>query len=212
MIKALDDSVGMITEKLKELDLEEETLVVFASDNGGATYTGATDNAPLKGGKFTNFEGGINIPFIIKWKDVLEPGGVFENPVSLVDVFATAASAAEIAPPEERIYDGVDLIPYCTGEKTGPPHQALYWRAAYNKAIRMGEWKLIIDEKAGRTLLYNMETDKREHRNVAEQHPEVVEKLLTNLAVWERGLTEPLWPRVMDYRFEVDGKEFMFAL
>jgi arylsulfatase A-like enzyme len=212
MIKALDDGVGMIMERLRALELEEETLVVFASDNGGATYTGATDNAPLKGGKFTNFEGGINIPFMMKWKGVLEPGTVYEKPVSLVDVFATAASAAYAPLPSDRDYDGVDLIPYCTGETTGPPHQALYWRAAYNKAIRMGEWKLIIDEQADRKLLYNMETDKVERRNVAEQYPQVVERIERVLSLWEKTLEEPLWPRVMDYRFEVNGKEFMFAL
>lgn len=212
MIKALDDGVGMIMEKLKELDLEEETLVLFASDNGGATYTGATDNAPLKGGKFTNFEGGINIPFMMRWKGVIPSGTVFNTPVSLLDVFTTAAAAAEAPLPTDRPYDGVDLIPFCTGEKTGPPHPALYWRAAYNKAVRSGTWKLIIDEQADRTILYDIESDKTEQHNLAEQYPSVVEELKSRLSTWERPLPGPLWPRVMDYRFEIDGQEFLFAL
>ena len=212
MIKALDDAVGSILGTLKRLGLEENTLVLFASDNGGATYTGATENAPLKGGKFSNFEGGINVPVMARWPGVLPAGEVFTHPVSLLDFFMTAAGTAGAPLPEDRVYDGVDLIPYLTGRRDGPPHEALYWRAAYNKAVRSGRWKLIIDEKAGRTLLYDMETDKTERRSLAAGRPDIVAGLKDMLAEWETGLMEPLWPRVMDFRFVIDGEIYDFAL
>jgi arylsulfatase A-like enzyme len=212
MIKALDDGVGMIMHALEELGLEENTIVMFASDNGGATYTGATDNAPLKGGKFTNFEGGLSVPCMMRWKGVLPEGMLYEHPVSLLDFFNTAAAVTDIGLPDDRVYDGVDLIPYLTGEKLERPHDALFWRAGYNKAVRKGPWKLIIDEKAGRTLLYNLEADRTEQNNLAEEQPDIVRELKQVLSEWEKELMEPLWPRVMDYRFTIDGEEFMFAL
>ena len=212
MIKALDDGVGTIMHALEELGLEENTIVMFASDNGGATYTGATENAPLKGGKFTNFEGGLSVPCMIRWKGVLPEGKLYEHPVSLFDFFSTAAAVTDMGLPDDRVYDGVDLIPYVTGEKQGKPHEVLFWRAGYNKAVRKGPWKLIIDEKAGRTLLYNLEADRIEQNNLAEDHPDVVRELKQALLEWEKELIEPLWPRVMDYRYIIDGKEFMFAL
>ncbi|MFP4563359.1 MAG: sulfatase-like hydrolase/transferase [Spirochaetia bacterium] len=212
MIKALDDAVGSILETLDELGLAENTLLLFASDNGGATYTGATENAPLKGGKFSNFEGGINVPAMARRPGSLPAGEVFDHPVSLLDFFMTAAGTAGVALPEDRVYDGVDLIPYLTGKESGPPHEALYWRAAYNKAVRAGQWKLIIDEKADRTLLYDMATDKIERRNLAAERTEIVAELREKLAAWEKELIEPLWPRVMDFRFIIDGEIYDFAL
>ena len=212
MIKALDDAVGSILETVTRLGLDENTLILFASDNGGATYTGATENAPLKGGKFSNFEGGINVPAMARRPGSIPAGEVFDHPVSLLDFFMTAARTAGAPLPEDRVYDGIYLIPYLTGKEAGPPHEALYWRAAYNKAVRAGRWKLIIDEKAGRTLLYDMENDKIERRNLAAEHPEIVADLRGKLAVWEKGLMEPLWPRVMDFRFVIDGEIYDFAL
>lgn len=219
MIAALDDAVGMVVEKIESLGLAENTLILFASDNGGATYTGATDNAPLTGGKFSNFEGGINIPCMMRWDGHIRPGTFVEDPVMLTDFFTTAAAAAGAPLPDDRVYDGVDLLPYiqaAAGEGgrsvEGPPHDFLFWRAAYNKAVRQGKWKLIIDEKAERTLLYNMEKDKIERNNVASGHPEVVARLKKALAAWEKELPGPLWPRVMDFRFIIEGEEFDFAL
>ncbi|HRI53373.1 MAG TPA: sulfatase-like hydrolase/transferase, partial [Pseudomonadota bacterium] len=112
MIAALDDAVGEVLTALRETGLDEQTLVFFLSDNGGATYTRATDNAPLRGGKFTNFEGGINIPFLLKWKGHIPEGVVFNPPVSALDVFATAAAVAGSPLPTDRAYDGVDLLPH----------------------------------------------------------------------------------------------------
>jgi arylsulfatase A-like enzyme len=212
MISALDDAVGMITTRLRELGLEGKTLVIFASDNGGATYTKGTDNGNLKGGKFTNFEGGIRIPAAARWPGVIPAGQRFEHPVSLLDVFTTSAAVTHTPLPEDREFDGVNLIPWLKGTRQGAPHRALFWRSGYNRAVRMGPWKLILDDKMNRTQLYNMERDPGETRNLWREKPEVVKRLKQELERWEKGLREPLWPRVMDYRYIIDGKEYYFAL
>ena len=149
-----------ITKKVKELGLEEKTMIFFASDNGGATYTGATDNAPLKGGKMTNFEGGLNIPCMVKWKGKIPEGKNFHAPISLMDCFVTSAEISGSTLPDDREYDGVNLIPFITGEKDGVPQEVLYWRTKFNKAIKKGEWKLIMNERDNITLLYNLKDDK----------------------------------------------------
>ena len=212
MIKNLDDAVGLIMGRLEELGLERDTLIIFASDNGGALHTGATDNAPLKGGKFTNFEGGLNIPFMLRWEGVLPEGGRFSQPVSLMDVFSTAAAASSVPLPADRRYDGVDLLPYLVGETAGPPHRILFWRSLYNKAVRRGEWKLILDERSGRTLLYNLNHDRGEKENLAPRHPQIVGELLDALERWEEQLQPPSWPRVMDVEFIIDGEAYLFAI
>jgi len=209
MIAALDDAVGRIMDTLARLGLDENTLVFFLSDNGGATYTGATDNAPLRGGKFTNFEGGINVPFLVRWRDTIPAGAACTHAVSALDVFATAVDAAGADLPSDRPYDGVSLLPYLTGRTAAPPHGALFWRAEYHKAIRKGDWKLVKDEMSRRTVLYDLATDKGERRNLAAAHPEVVRELEQALTRWENEMVSPLWPRVMDFRF-VDGEEVYF--
>ena len=208
MIAALDDAVGSIVQQLDELGLTDNTIVWFASDNGAAAYTGVTDNAPLKGGKFNYFEGGLNVPMAVQWKGTVPSGVVCDEPVSLLDIFTTAASIAGAPLPEDRAYDGVDLLPLVTGETTTLPREALFWRTHYAKAIRMGEWKLIVDDAAGHAILYNLSEDKEEQRDVAAEYPDVVQELRRRLDAWNAELVEPAWPRVMNYYFHFDGVDF----
>lgn len=212
MIAALDDAVGKITKKVKELGLEETTIIFFASDNGGAVYTGATDNAPLKGGKFSNFEGGLNIPCMVKWKGKLPEGKHFHEPISLMDFFVTSVEISGSPLPADREYDGVNLLPFITGEKGGVPHKDMYWRSGYNKAIRKGDWKLIMNERDGSTILYNLKDDKVEKKNIAASHPEIVKDLKRDHKEWEKKLADPLWPGVMDFRFQIGDEVYYFAL
>ena len=211
MIAALDDGVGRIMDKLRDESLEENTIVFFLSDNGGATYTKATSNEPLKGGKVSNFEGGINIPFMVQWKGQIPPGQVIDDPVISLDIFATAAALANSDLPEDRIYDGVNLMPSLLGEAP-PPHEALYWRSGYNKAIRKGPWKLILNARDETTFLYNLDNDKEESSNITSTNQQVITDLMKDLDKWEDGLTDPLWPRIMDYRFEENGEVYYFAM
>ncbi len=211
MIAALDDAVGEILDQVNESGLEENTLIFFASDNGGATYTGATDNGDLNGGKITHFEGGINVPFIIKWKSELEPGQRYPGPVSLMDIFTTAITSARIPYPVNIALDGVDLMPYITGRDLHPPHEYLFWRTNFNKTMRHGKWKLMLNSRNNQILLYNLETDKQEYYNLGEKYPEVVNDMLGKFTEWEKNMIPPAWPSVMEYEQEINGVKMRFA-
>jgi arylsulfatase A-like enzyme len=212
MIAALDDAIGEIMGQVKASGMEENTLIFFASDNGGATYTGATTNGDMKGGKITNFEGGLNVPFIMKWKGTLLPGHQYNEPVSLMDIFTTTFASCKIPPPRHIMLDGVDIIPRLTGVETKPPHDYLYWRTDYNKTVRHGKWKLIVNARDNLLILYDLEADRQERYDLKDQHPEIVEQLLEKLAAWERGMKSPAWPGVMEYEQEIDGVKMRFAL
>jgi arylsulfatase A-like enzyme len=192
MISALDDAVGQIVKKVREAGLEEKTLIVFTSDNGGATYTRATTNAPLKGGKLTHFEGGINVPFLMSWKGKIQPHTVHHEPVSTLDIFTTIAANIGAPLPRDRPYDGVDLIDKVNSGE--PAHEALFWRSGTSKAVRQGDWKLVISERSNKIWLYNLITDKSETTDLSRENPEIVAELEAALKEWEKGLVAPLWP------------------
>ncbi len=212
MISALDDAIGEINKKLKELGLEENTIVYLLSDNGGASYTGATDNGPLKGGKLTQFEGGINVPFMMKWKGTIPEGDRYDYPVSSADIFVTSVLNAGGTLPTDREYDGVNLIPYVTGKDSGRPHDVLFWRADHIWAIRDGDYKLILSTRDGWAELYDLKNDKSEMFNLKDQMPDLYQDLYNTHLQWqETSLPEkPMWPRIMDKKFVLNGKEYLF--
>jgi len=210
MIAALDDAVGSILKTLRDEGLDENTLVFFASDNGGATYTEATDNAPLVGGKFTLFEGGINIPFFFRWKGKLAPARVDKLAV-LPDIFPTSLAAAGIPLPQDRVYDGANLLNHLAPGAESP-HEVLFWRSLEQRAVRKGNWKLFVDAMGGRKRLYDLANDKSETHDLGTVHPEKIKELEALLENWEKGLKAPLWPHVMDYRMRVGNETFMFSL
>ncbi len=212
MISALDDAVGSILQTLRKENISRETLVFFASDNGGATYTGATENAPLRGGKFSQFEGGLNIPCMMQWPGQIPPGQRCRAPVMLMDFFTTALRAARIVPTGDRIYDGIDLLSLAGKGKRELQNRSLFWKTGYNRAIRRGPYKLIIDDRNGTLLLYDLYRDKVERYNLAGKHPEIIKELMKELQTWERKLKPPLWPGFMNYRFSIDGKDFFFSI
>jgi arylsulfatase A-like enzyme len=142
MIAALDDGVGMITSALDSMGLSDNTLIIFCSDNGGATYTEATDNGSLKAGKFSQFEGGVNIPMIISWGNMLNGGSIYSNPVCLLDLFPTITAATNICTPDDRIYDGVDLVPFLNRNDENP-HEYLYWRTEFNRTYLLWDAEMI---------------------------------------------------------------------
>ncbi|MEL1254017.1 sulfatase-like hydrolase/transferase [Flavobacterium sp. DGU38] len=210
MISALDDAIGRIIAKVRKEGLEENTLIIFASDNGGADYTFATTNAPLKGGKFSHFEGGINVPFALSWKGKIKPHTVYKTPVSSLDIFSTIATAIHSDLPKDRIYDGVDLISTVNNNKEA--HQNLYWRSGDAKAIRSGDWKLIISGKTHEKWLYDLSKDKSEKNDLAKKNPAKVKELQTALQNWEKGLVKPLWPNLMHYEFDFGTQKYFVDL
>jgi arylsulfatase A-like enzyme len=153
MISAMDDGVGRILEALDEYGVRKNTLIFLISDNGamlimhrkdppgsfkGNSWNGAL-NDPLNGEKGMLAEGGIRVPFIVCWPDVIPGGQAYEPPVIALDVAATAVAAAGLDHPEEM--DGVNLLPYLTGEKPGDPHEMLFWRFVNQAAVRKGDRK-----------------------------------------------------------------------
>ena len=210
MIEALDDAVGKIIEKLRALHIEDQTMIIFISDNGGATYTRATDNAPLRGGKCTHFEGGLMVPFFIKFPSLIKGSSVYDKPVSSLDIFATVAAVANISLPADRVYDGINLIPFLTNN-SGFPHEVFYWRSGYSKAICKANWKLYINEKSKKKFLFDLSKDIEEKNDLSSVYPDKVKELTNELENWEKTQTiKPAWPSVADLLIEVDGEEYYF--
>jgi len=210
MIEAMDDAIGNVTEKLRSLQLEENTVIIFISDNGGATYTHATDNIPFKGGKGTHFEGGLVVPFFIKYPGLLPGNNVYDKTVSSLDVFATVAAIASVALPTDRVYDGVNLLPFLANNE-GTPHDMLYWRSGYSKAIQKDEWKLYINNMNHSTYLYNLNNDRIEQHDLSREQPAKVKELKAALEQWEKTQTiPPKWPSMADLLIDVDGNIYYF--
>ncbi len=213
MIKVLDEAVGQINDKIKELALEENTLIFFLSDNGGAAYTLTTDNYPLNGGKITGFEGGLRVPFFIKWKGQIEKKSVFNHPISSMDVFTTACHAARIELPQDRTIDGINLLPFLNSDKKGErPHQALFWKAGSVGIILKEDWKLIFDEQRNQSRLYHLEKDPYEKINLANDFPKKLSELKKEFQNWSKTLPVPAWPSVGTFSHEDENGVFLFDI
>lgn len=197
MIKQLDRNVGRLLQTLQEQGLEENTMVVFTSDNGGAYYIGLEDvNRPFRGWKQTFFEGGIRVPMFMKWPAAIRPGGTYHAPVSHFDIFATTVAAGRAAMPKDRAMDGVDLMPYVIAKKTGRPHDVLFWRTGPYRVVRAGDWKLQVTERPAKDWLYDLSSDPTERNNLAAAMPEKVAELKKLLAGHDAHQIKPLWPEL----------------
>lgn len=200
MITAVDDGVGRLLNELDRKGLAHDTVVFFLSDNGGVTNgdTGeppVASNFPLRGGKSQLFEGGVRVPFAVRWPARLEGGKDYTRPVSSIDIFATLAGQLGIAPRPDRPLDGVDLIPYLKGEKTGDPQLVLFWRK-----FDQGQYAMVVGDlkyiNNGTTrFLYNLRSDEGETRSIAAQNGPLLERLDRLYAVWNsRMAKEPAFP------------------
>jgi len=211
MIACLDDAIGDLTNYLQELNIEDNTLIFFISDNGGATYTHTTDNHPLKGGKITDFEGGLNIPFIMKWTKHLPSGSHYDNPVSSMDIFGTITSILDIQLPNDRVYDGVNLIPYIKDTNhTSLPHDYLYWFRGNTKAIRSPNWKMIWNEEFNERSLYDMRDNNLERIDVLKLNPGMAMDLEQIYSNWVNELKDPLWPPIVYFEYSDGEKIYHF--
>lgn len=207
MLSALDDNIGRVRQALKDSGQEGRTLIYFISDNGGPTMQGTTtngsSNGPLRGSKRTTLEGGIRVPFLVAWPGHLTPA-VYDEPVVQLDLHATALAAAGVVAPAEAKLEGVDLLPFFTGQTKTAPHAALYWRFGEQMAIRAGHWKLVrydgnADANNGKrqpvstAKLYDLAQDLHEDKDLAAAQPEKVKQLQAQWDEWNRGNVKPLW-------------------
>jgi uncharacterized sulfatase len=206
MLRALDRGVGRVLDALREHGLEENTLVFFTSDNGAPGYIGLPDvNRPFRGWKITFFEGGIHVPYFLKWPARLAGGQSYAAPVHGFDIFATAAAAAGVALPSDRKIDGVDLLPYVRGERAGVPHRELFWRTGHYQVALVDGWKLQVNERPpGTTWLFDLNTDPTERTNLAGREPERVAALRRALAAHAAEQAESLWPSLTENPVNVD--------
>ncbi|RMF97809.1 MAG: hypothetical protein D6741_09850 [Planctomycetota bacterium] len=199
MMGSLDAGIGDVMRTLAESGLDERTLVVLLSDNGGPTKELTSRNDPLRGGKGQLWEGGIRIPFVVRWKGALPEGTVYTQPVISTDIVPTALAAAGIDTPDDRAFDGVDLLPYLRGRAEGRPHETLYWRYGENIALRHRDWKLVRQREWGkgtpRFQLFDLAADIGETNDLSESRPEVVEHLKTILDDLDAQMVPPRYVR-----------------
>jgi arylsulfatase A-like enzyme len=186
LVSELDDEIGRIMGKLKEKGLDEKTLVIYTSDNGGWIGLGG-NNGPLRGGKWGIYEGGQRVPFIWRWPGTLPAGKVYAEPVSSLDFMPTFAAIAGAKPPKDL--DGLNVLPYLIGEKQGAPHGDLFWKLNGQFAIVRDQWKAVrFNNKPGKPELYELGKDLAETNNVAGEQPERVEALNKAWDAWNAAL------------------------
>ncbi|MCE9610248.1 MAG: sulfatase [Chthoniobacter sp.] len=190
MLAHLDDSMGKVLAQLRDSGVEENTLVVFLSDNGGPTKELTSSNAPLRGGKGELWEGGIRVPFIVSWKNHVPAGRVIDAPVTSMDATATALEFADAGSVQTTL-DGVSLMPLLTGNMTEMPERTLFWRVGAKNALRSGDWKVIRDGKQWQ--LYDLAHDISETTNLANNEPARVQQMSSLWDKWNAEQIEPLW-------------------
>jgi arylsulfatase A-like enzyme len=206
MLSGLDAAVGRVLAKVRELGQEENTLIFFYSDNGGPTHHTTSRNDPLRGEKGQFYEGGIRVPFLMQWKARVKAGSTYTQPVMGFDCHATALAASGIAIPENKPLDGVNLLPFLNAETPGSPHAFLCWRAGTQKAIRIGDWKLVQEGRVGSPQLFNLGTDLSETTDLATSEPAKLAELTARFAEWEKGTIPAKWIRQDQRNAEPDGK------
>lgn len=210
MIDNLDDNLGRLMAHVDSSGLAENTLVFLMSDNGGAEYTLTTDNGRYEGGKNTEFEGGVKVPFIMRWTGTLPESSRYEPMVSALDIFTTVVEETNAEPMPGRELDGVNLVPFLNDSVDETPHDYLYWKRGNSKVVRSNEWKLVINDYSGDTLLYNLKNNKYENPDLSASNPGVVDELKSAYWQWTRIHKPPIWPSVIYYTAEKDGKRYYF--
>jgi arylsulfatase A-like enzyme len=193
MIAAMDDGIGRLRATLRTRGIEKTTLIFFIGDNGAPVRAGAWNgsiNLPLTGEKGMLTDGGVRVPFVAAWPGTLPAGKVFAPMVSSLDVAATAVALARM--PEDRALDGVNLIPYLTGEKSGEPHDALFWRWRSQAAVLEGKWKLVL--LGQQRYLFDTSAPDGETRNLLTQNSAIADRLHARLKAWDATLQTPGLP------------------
>jgi arylsulfatase A-like enzyme len=203
MIKAMDDGIGRILSRLDALGIDDKTIIWFIGDNGAplgyheAGQIAETEasvawdgslNTPLIGEKGMLSEGGIRVPFLMRWPGTITPQ-VYDHPVISLDVGATAVELAGLGNVSEL--DGKNLIPHLDGSNLGAPHDYLYWRFWSQSAIRQGPWKYLVPSAESPPMLFNLSTVRGEEANLIGQYPEKAAELAAELAQWKQGLFRP---------------------
>ncbi|MGJ3649368.1 sulfatase-like hydrolase/transferase [Sphingomonas sp. GlSt437] len=206
MIRQLDRRVGDVLAELKREGLDQNTLVIFTSDNGGAWYDGIPDlNKPFRGWKATFFEGGIRVPLMMRWPGHIQPGTTSTTRAIHMDLFATMAAVAGAPLPRDRIVDGVDVLAgILPGRAPSARSGPLFWRSGDYRAVRDGDWKLQVDGRRQKVWLYNLATDPTEQHELSAAEPAQVARLKAELDAQNKGMAKPLWPGLIEAPVRID--------
>ena len=190
MVSAMDDGIGRVLATLSEEGIERETLLVWASDNGGIRNL-SESNRPFRGAKGSAFEGGIRVPAVVHWPGVLNGGQQFEQFFTAMDWFPTLTTALGIPPKNTEALDGLDLWKAIGGTGTAVERRSTVIGVDVNYAVFQGPWKLVQSTRRGapeaQTRLFRIMEDPEESEDLAQAHPEVVEELLAELRAVPRG-------------------------
>jgi arylsulfatase A-like enzyme len=194
MQAAKDDAVGRILAKLRQIGQEENTIVFYVADNGGPTQQTTSRNGPLRGFKAQTLEGGIRVPFLVQWKGKIPAGKTYEHPVIQLDILPTAIAAAGGTVDPAWKLDGVNLLPYLTGQNPGKPHETLYWRFGQQWAVRHGDFKLVVSRPDGNEpRLFNLKDDIGEANDLSASAQAKVMELRAIYEKWNAQLMPPQW-------------------
>ena len=199
MIAQMDRRIGDVMAKLKEQGIDDNTLVIFTSDNGGAWYNGIERlNAPFRGWKATFFEGGIRTPLFMRWPGAIAPGTQRADVTGHLDIFSTIAAAAGAAVPSDRVIDSENIL-------VGPAQRAaMFWRSGDYRAVRAGDWKLQVTKRPEQARLYNLASDPTEKNNLAAADPERVAALGAMIDAQNKGMAKPIWPGLVEGPVRID--------
>ncbi len=207
MIRGLDRGIGDVLEALEAHGLSDNTVVIFTSDNGGASYVGLPDlNKPYRGWKITFFEGGIHTPYFIRWPAKIAAGGRYDSAVAHVDIFSTALAAAGVEPPSDRVIDGINILDYALQEPQSVLSRPIFWRTGGYKVVLQDGWKLQLQEQNDKTWLFNLNEDPTEQVNLSlkEEHSNTLKTLRETLYELDSQMVEPLWPSLVEASIAVD--------
>jgi arylsulfatase A-like enzyme len=199
MMRQLDRRIGDVMKTLKDSGIDDNTLVIFTSDNGGAWYTGiAGHNTPYRGWKATFFEGGIHVPMMMRWPGTIAPGSTTANMAGHLDMFATIAGAAGAAMPADRMMDSVNLL------DTTAKRETMFWRSGDYRAVRSGDWKLQVAKRPNKAWLFNLAADPTEQINLADKDPARVAAMRAMIDAHNAGMAKPLWPGLIEGPVRID--------
>jgi len=220
MVRSVDRSVGRVMQTLREEGLNQNTLVIFTSDNGAPAYIGLPHvNKPYRGWKLTFFEGGLRVPFVAQWPQRIAPGQRYHTPVSNIDIAPTVWAAAGAALPSDRPIDGVNLLPFVAAAAPGSaatlksaaplvrpvqPERALFWRDGPHRAMQLAGWKLISAHRPAKDWLFDLNTDPTERTDLSQQRPDKLAQLKALMAEHHANMPEPLWPSFLEGPIFID--------
>lgn len=201
MVASMDDQIGRLLKTIDRRGEREQTLVMFLSDNGGPERANASDNGPLRGQKGDVFEGGIHVPFVMRMPGTLPTGEVFSQPVISIDLSQTALARAGVASPgaDQTGGEAVDLFPFVLGERSGAPHQAIFWRTGKDgkRAVRQGDEKLVV--LAGESSLFDLGQDLEESIDLAQSRPQRVKEIQALFDRWNADNQPATFPGYREY-------------